>query len=151
MIIIACATCSSALRVVGDFDEVQYLLGPQSDWYPDKYPCWKDCGGFAEYMQSIESAALGVLDLQDLTPHEAFVAFHGMGVPNERECSPSAVQEAFRSSPVKKVHARMIKGSHRSCVDLIELENGMKIFLGSSAHGAVVYRIAAPHLYAVAP
>ena len=150
MIIIACATCASAIRVVGEIDEVQFLLGKKSDWYPDRYPCWKDCDGLAQYMQAIEATALSVLDLVDLTPHEAFIAFHGMGLPAERECSPSAIQKAFEESPVKKVHARQIKGSHRSCVDLIELEDGTRVFLGSSAHGAVVYRISSPHSYAEA-
>jgi hypothetical protein len=149
MLIIACQKCGTAVRTVGEFGEVQHLVGPGSDWYPDKYPCHKaGCDGTGVIVTNTEPKVLQSLDIVDLTPQEAFVAFHGMGLPTEHECGVMAVDRAFEASPVAKVHARNIKGTGRCAIDNIELEDGTKIFLGCSTHGAVVYRISKPHSYA---
>ena len=43
---------------------------------------------------------------------------------------------------IKRVSAQQIRGSHRSIIDHIELEDGTKVYLASSAFGATIYRIA---------
>lgn len=142
MIHIVCTKCNLAIRTVGEFNEIQHLLAEKSEWYPDKYPCPAvECDGRAEYTESIAADAYQALDIHDLTPQEAFAAYYGLGLPEEQECGPLAVDKAFEQK-VSKVNARLIRGSNRSVIDSIEFEDGSVMYLGSSAAGALVYRIA---------
>lgn len=144
MIIIACRECGMAVRVSGEHDEVQSLLGEQNtEWYPDLYPCPRaGCTSKAELMESVEPSALQTLSLHDLSPQEAYAAFHGLGLPEERDCGPTAVKTALLGSRIKNVDVRLIKGSNRSVLYKIELEDGTSLYLGSSSFGATVYRVA---------
>ena len=146
MIIIACRECGNAIRVTGEHDEVQQLLGEHNqDWYPDKYPCpMPTCDGKSEFMDAIEPAAFRMLNIVDLTLHEAYAAFHGLGLPDERDCGPVAIRECLLSGRVKSVDVRLIRGSSRSVLYSITMEDGTTIHVGSSPFGAVVYRLAKP-------
>lgn len=142
MITIVCNKCATAVRTVGEHEEVDVLLGEKSEWYPDKYPC-PSCSGMASMVDAIEPAALKALDLYDLTPQEAYSAFNGLGLPKERECGPMAVREAFKS-PVKEIKCELIKGTNRTLLKHIIFEDGTRVYFGSSPYGATVYRIAKP-------
>lgn len=146
MIVIACKDCATAVRVTGEHEELSHLLGEMnSDWYPDKYPCpTAACKGKAEFMESIEPSALRMLNLYDLTPHEAFAAFHGLGLPEERDCGPTAVREVLLKHRIKEVDVQLIRGSNRSVIYQLVLEGGIILYLGSSPFGATVYRLAKP-------
>jgi hypothetical protein len=132
-----------ALRISGEESEMDYLFGEKSEWYPNKFPCPQaDCNNkSAELMVSIKPEALSVLSVFDLTAQEAFAALNGMGLPEEQDCGPTAVRVAFKE-PIKSVDARLVKGTNRSVIDSIEFGNGTRVFLGASAYGAIVYRIA---------
>lgn len=152
MIYIVCSSCNKGLRISGgdlrgDVSEAMSLFGPGSDMYPDAYPCFS-CNEPAEFVAAADSDALLNLELFEVTPQEAMAALNGLGLPAEQDCSATAVQQALLSSPVKKVSARPIRNSHRSILDCIELEDGTKVYLGSSAYGATAYRISKPHSYA---
>lgn len=150
MILIACLSCHTALRISGDHDEMTNLYGPGSDWYPDKYPCpIMNCGKFAEIITASGPEAMRGLDVHELTANEAFCAFNGLGMPAERDCSATAVTTLFEKHPVAKLAVRHIKGTHRSVIDWLEFDDGSRLYLGSSAYGATVYRIAKPHSYVV--
>lgn len=140
MITIVCSACGTAIRTSGEYDEVDVLLGEKSEWYPDKYPC-PCCPAKAAMVDAIEPAALKSLDLYEMTAQEAYGAFNGLGLPTERECGPLAVAEAFKS-PVKKINCELIKGTNRSVMRSIELEDGTRVYFGSSSYGATIYRIA---------
>lgn len=144
MICIICTECNTAVRVSGDHEEVNHLFGElNTDWYPNNYPCPNtDCTEKAKLLDSVDSAALKMLDVYDLTVHEAYAALHGLGLPEERDCGPSAVREQLLNNKVVEVDARLIKGSNRSVVYKLIMENGTVLFLGSSPYGATVYRIA---------
>lgn len=146
MIYIVCTDCSTAVRVSGDQEEIDHLFGEMNtDWYPDKFPCPSvGCSSKAKLIDSIASSALKMLDIHDLTPHEAYSALHGLGLPAERDCGPTAVKELLLNNKVEKVDVRLIKGSNRSVVYSITMENGVTLFLGSSPFGATAYRIAKP-------
>lgn len=143
MIIIACKDCGTAVRVSGEPEELSHLLGEMNtDWYPDKYPCpTAKCQGKAEFMEGIEPAAMSALTLHDLTPHEAFAAFHGLGLPGERDCGPTAVEKALLEHRVVKVGCALVRGTNRTVIYHLELEGGTVLYLGSSPFGAVAYRL----------
>lgn len=144
MIIIACRDCGTAIRVTGEHQELEQLLGAfNTDWFPDKYPCpTAICQGKACFVSAIEPDALRMLTVYDLTPHEAYAAFHGLGLPDERDCGPTAVKEALLKYKIADVSISLIRGSNRSVIYNLTLENGSVIYLGSSPFGAVVYRMA---------
>jgi hypothetical protein len=143
VIIIACKDCGTAVRVTGENDQLSHLVGElNQDWYPDKYPCpTAQCAGKAEFMEGIEPSAMRMLTIHDLTPHEAFAAFNGLGLPGEQDCGPTAVREVLLTNKVKAVDTRLIRGSHRSVIYSLTLEDGTILYLGSSSFGATVYRI----------
>lgn len=149
MIYLVCLTCESALRVIGELDELDYLIGPSCEWYPERYPCWTDaCKGKAGFHQRIDSDALRKLEVRDLNPQEAFLAINQMGMPDERDCSAAAVEALFKAFSVKHVAVKQIRGSHRCVIDHIEMNNGAKVYLAPGPEGAIVYRISKPHSYA---
>jgi len=146
VIFISCTECGFTVRVFGSDDaEMENLVGPGSDWYPDKFPCPK-CEGSAA-ITSIEGKMLPNLKVIDLNPQEAFVAFSGGGLPPEWDCTVTSVQNVLVNSTIESVSLRPIAGTKRCCLDSITLRGGMRVYLASSVHGAAVYRIAGPHSY----
>lgn len=142
MITIVCQKCATAVRISGDPEEMEAMFGQF-----DKYKC-PSCDGLAEEMDAIESAALQALDVHDLTPPEAYAAFHGLGFPDEQDCGPVHVNLLLKGKKITGVKADLIKGANRSVLYWIEFEDGTKMHLGSSPYGATVYRIQKPHSYA---
>lgn len=145
MITIVCKSCGLAVRVSGEEEEVTHLLGEKSDWYPSGYPCpAQGCSSKAEMVESIESVAAAALDIRDLTAIEAFHAYSGLGLPEERDCGPTAVSQALLNGKVTAVDVKLLRGSNRSVLYSLTMEDGIKLYLGSSAWGATVYRLAKP-------
>ena len=144
MINIVCTDCGTAIRTTGDEGEVQALLGEGTEWYPDQYPC-PGCSSKASVIDSIDPSALKALNIFDLTAQEAYSAFNGLGLPEERECGPLAVREAFKSAVVT-IKCDLIKGSNRSVLKSIVFADGTRMYFGSSPYGATVYRIAKKHI-----
>lgn len=152
MIFVVCKTCKKGLRISpgdeGVMSEAESLFGMGSEYYPDRYPCFH-CGPgtYAEMTSAADPHALRELEWYDVTPQEALAAMHGLGLPSERDCGPTAVETVLLSSAVKKVGVRPIRNSHRSIIDYLELEDGTRVHIGSSAYGAVVYKISKKHSY----
>jgi hypothetical protein len=145
MITLACTKCFVALRMSGEFGEMDFLVGMKSDWYPDRYPCpTSGCGGTMTLTDVIDSKDVEKLRIYDLSPQEAFQALHGMGLPKERECSAELVLETLVGGKVTAVDIQDLAGSNRSVIHSLVLESGHRLYLGSSPFGAVVYRVAPP-------
>jgi len=136
---ILCPQCCLVIRISGDANEFDSLLGAHSQWYPDKYPC-PNCGTKCTLQEHIEANALRILDVHDLTIAEAFAAFNGLGFPEERECGPTAVRELFKQ-PIEKIDLQQIRGTNRSVIHSIVFKDGTKMFLAASPMGAIIYRI----------
>jgi hypothetical protein len=150
MVVIACSTCRLGIRVLGEENEVSFLVGPRSDRWPN-FTCVR-CGEKAEGIleRALSAAAMQVLEIVDLSPQEAFAAVEGMGLPAEQQCGLSMVRELLKETPVRRVHGHDVPGTQRCAVDSLELWDGTKIYLGASPEGAVVYRISPPHSYVAA-
>jgi hypothetical protein len=149
-LVIICSGCGAIFRMLGGgiYDDGVQLVGPKSEWWPDKYVCPR-CGAQAAgadeetLPRSIQTASI-----IDLTYIEMFSALSGFGLPDERPSSVENVAETLRSSPVKRVAGRNIANTERCMVDFIELDSGVRIYFGASTHGAVIYRIVKPISYA---
>lgn len=152
MIVVVCIPCELAIRImptcVGNgtsAQEVQQLVGTHSEYWPDKFPCVK-CGKSARGMLEREAdpRALKLMELRDLTPHEAFAAFNGLGLPEEQRCSLEAVQALLIAQPVRRVVGTDIRGCERTIIDSLELQDGTVVHFGAGAEGACIYRIVRP-------
>jgi hypothetical protein len=156
MIVVSCLPCALAIRVMPSsvssmpaLREVRELVGDQSDFWPDKFPCprcEKMCKGLLEEM--VDARVYTRMELRDLTAVEAFAAFNGMGFPDEQRCSLTAVRELLSAYPIRKVNGSEVSGQERAVLDSIELWDGTVLHLGASPAGAVVYRVVRPPNYA---
>jgi hypothetical protein len=146
--ILACTACSSALRVGGDPAEGRGLVGQESEFWPDRYPCFR-CGGRAEAFAEPEVSpeALRALSIVNVTAEEAYAALLGLGTPEERAVSDELVEGLFRAHGAR-VRGRQIAGVLRYVVDFIELSCGTRIHFAPSPQGAVIYRVTKRHGYA---
>jgi hypothetical protein len=145
MILIICEPCSICLRVMGDAEEIDHLVGEKSDFWPNKFvcpTCEKTCVGVKEI--DADPQVLNLLSLMDLGPEDAFKAMHGMGLPHEGDCRAPVVDELLRTQPIRKVKTKEIPHTHRCRVDWLELWDGTRMYFGAGAEGAVVYRITKP-------
>lgn len=147
MILIACTHCRKALRVTGELDELEPLVGQRSEYWPDKYPCYC-CGGTAAgfLVPEISEAAHASLSITDVTPQEAFAALNGLGLPDERTCCAEVVEPFFEKQGIK-VHGFQPRGTMRYLVSELEFPDGTKMFFGTSPQGALIYRITKKHSY----
>lgn len=146
MILILCPKCRCALRVTGELDEMNMLIGPGSSFWPDKFICYK-CEGPAQGFLETEIELKAVVDVKDVSPQEAYAAIHGLGVLAEREVDATLVQELMSMHPVRRVACKDVIGTLRVVVDHVELWDGTRLHFGSSNEGAVIYRITRPHTY----
>lgn len=146
MIIVACPPCNLALRIIGNPIEVDMLVGKETSWWPSAYPC-PVCGKHATGMKEMEADpnALRAMSLIDLSPHEAFVAFNGLGLPTERVCRKEEIEELFKM-PIRRVVGQNTQ-TQRFILEHIEFWDGTRLYLGAAPGGAIVYKISAPPNY----
>lgn len=145
--IIVCSACGMGLRVQGDPEEILYLLGEKSDFWPDKYPCptcAAKCKAFLEC--EIDTPALALMTMIDLTPQEAYAALFGLGLPEERSCCAEVVEALFKEHGIV-AKGRQHHGVLRYYLDELTLKDGTRFFLAPSPYGAVIYRVSKPHSY----
>lgn len=160
MIVVVCLPCELALRIMparaadaNSDAELETLVGRRSAYWPDKYPC-PGCTKPATGMRETQAdpRVLQVMKLHDLTPLEAYAAFHGLGLPGEQACTFEMIQELLLTHPVRRVVGRTIADTApaRSVIDHIELWDGTRVHLAAGLEGAVVYRVVRPTSYAAA-
>jgi hypothetical protein len=150
-LIIMCSGCGGVFRVMEAdplLGDCVQLIGTDSEWWPNKYVCPK-CGAQATGADEMDTPrSIQTSNIVDLTAIEAFSAFSGFGLPDERPSSVENLTEVLRSSSVKAVVGRNVPNTDRCVVERIDLANGVKIYFGASVHGAVVYRVVHPVSYA---
>lgn len=146
MLYLVCPNCKVGLRISpGEEGELESLFEIDPRGLGLKaYTCFR-C--------ELEMASLSLehpngVELFDVNPKEAFAAINGLGLPHEQECTSAAVTKLCNGAEVSYVKARQLRNSHRCIVEFIEFESGTRVYLGASAEGAVVYRVAKRHSYA---
>jgi len=147
MLIVPCLECFTAIRVLGEHDRVDPLVGEGSEFWPDRYTCvacGRPCEGIAEIDATAD--ALARMKVRELTAEEYYAALMGLGTPDEMVCDAVTVRELLRLK-IKKVSGHTVQGTTRFCLTEIEVENGVRLYLGASSHGAIVYRITRPISY----
>lgn len=148
MLYLACPACKVGLRVSpSELGEAEVLLGLElSDPYKTYY-CFQCDKQRAVLILPERQGIPQDVNFFDVSPEEAFVALSGLGLPGEQDCGAAAVREALLTKRVVGVNTHMIRNSHRCIIESIEFEDGLKMYLGSSAGGALVYRMAPKNAY----
>jgi hypothetical protein len=148
MILVICQPCSLCMRIMGSSEQITHLVGEQSDYWPNKFPCprcEKPCAGYLEL--SVDPRTLNQVELVELNAEEAFAAFNGLGFPKEGDCRTEVLEALLREQPVRKIAGRDVFGTTRCLVEYIELWDGTRLYFGAGSEGAVVYRIVKPQSY----
>ena len=139
--IIWCQNCGSILRSTGGPSDA-YLVGVDSDFWPDKYRC-----PLCEYPAKacLDSAApqelLASPEAINLSTDELYAALMGCGIPSETRASTDNVKAVMEGKKIKTVVAIDLPGYPRCVVNKIILEDGAVIYLSSGCFGATVYRM----------
>lgn len=142
---ILCKLCAFGVRVVGDNQSIQDLLGAKSPC-EGKYNC-PSCGSACMSSPYVDNAVLREKDVRDLEPLEAYLLFEGMGYPEERDCVAEVVKDELLTKRIVKVVSVTAHGTTRAIIDHLVLEDGTTLFFSGSAHGAIIYRIRRPKAY----
>ena len=142
MIYIVWPKARLVVRITGPDDRIACLVGDESHWHPDQYPLplrgHYELGSVAE---AADASALRNVELKELSAEEAFVAFSGLGFPEERDCRPCAVRQQFESA-VRRIEAEPLPGTNRTLIRSIVFDEGSELFLGAAPEGAIAYRLA---------
>lgn len=145
MIVVACLPCARGFRVKGP--ETAPLLGPESDLWPDGFTC-PACGkGARGYLENeISEAMYRLLEMRDLTPVEGFSTLvAGVGLPEDRECKKDIIETLLKDYAIKVV-GQDVPNTSRFNIDFMELQDGTRLYFGSSGHGAIIYRVSRERL-----
>jgi len=151
MLLVSCHHCLTIVRVMPDLnaqDDLISLVGEGSEFWPDKYKCIscdQPCVGMDE--AAVDNATLMKMKVRDLKPREFFAALHGLGTPDEMVCDLPTVRELLIEKKIKQVRGYTVRGTTRTCLHELELEDGTRLYFGSSPQGALVFRIARPISY----
>ena len=70
-----------------------------------------------------------------------FQATVGLGLPNERKCSPNDVKKALLGSRIKAVHLENAADPKKSLIMSLTLDNGKVFHLSTSTRGAIIYKV----------
>ena len=146
MITIACTSCRHALRVIGDADETDVLVGTRSDGWPN-FKCFRcNADAIGVLTPEVSEAAEHTLLIHILTPQQAFAALNGMGLPEEATCCKEVIVPMFEACGIK-VKGRQLPQTTRFVVHELEFPDGRTLYLGSSVAGPMVYRITEKYSY----
>lgn len=148
MLLVPCLNCYTVVRVFDDVEKSDSLVGPGSEFWPDKYTCVScnaACQGIEENEASLE--ALSKMKVRDLSSEEMFAAQNGLGTPEEMLCDAATVRDLLLHNKIKMVGGETVRGTTRFCLTHIELETGVKLWFGSAPSGAIVFKITRPLSY----
>lgn len=140
-----CSCLRFAIRVMGGVEDRDTLLGTCT---PHAHPTCPECGGPLVAAAFVDAALLSRVQhvLRELSPMEAHLAFEKMGFPEERSCGEDTVR-AVLCQKVTSVHVHEIRGTGRTVLESLTMEDGTTVFLSGSGWGALVYRVRKPHPY----
>lgn len=141
-----CTCLRFAIRVLGDAEEQEALLGTRS---PHTELLCPECRRVLKAAPFIEPDLLVRVQgiLRELSPLEAHFVFEDLGFPEERSCGEDTVRSVLVSHKIKEASIREIRGTGRTVVDSLTLEDGTTVFLSGSGWGALVYRVRKPMPY----
>jgi hypothetical protein len=145
MMLVVCSSldCLTVTRILSQSaDELVSLVGERSDFYPNRYSCPRcDTPASVVYEGNVDPNQFKDFSVMELEAQDYFRFLMGVGLPEEQDCRIEVLQSIFHENKVKNIAGHSISGTKRFCVDWLEMENGTKLYFGSSTNGATIYRI----------
>lgn len=72
---------------------------------------------------------------------ELYQACLGLGLEDERQCSPHTIKKLLTGSRIYSVALETMTDPNKALIRSITLEGGKTIHIGPSTHGAVVFKV----------
>ena len=145
MMLVLCTdpNCKTVTRVLAtSVVELTGLVGERSEWWPNNYHC-TGCNGQATavYESEVDPNDFRDFEKKEIEAQDFFRFMMGVGLPEEQDCRIEVLQKLFAENKVKNIAGKVISGTKRFCIEWLEMENGQRLYFGSSTHGATIYRI----------
>ena len=140
MIVVVCLPCTMGFRIKGA--DTSALLGPESDVWPNGFTC-PNCSKpmYGHLENEVSEAMYRLLQIRDLTPIEGFSTLVAdVGLPEDRECGKEVIEALLNDYKIK-VSGKNIPNTSRFNIDYMELQDGTRLYFGSSGPGAIIYRV----------
>jgi hypothetical protein len=133
---------------MGDHDQVDFLVGEKSGFWPDKYKCPRcDHMALATTLGNTPPEMLARPGVLLLEAEELFAALNGLGLPEERVATKEVLEQLLLKHMVVNVRGETLPGTKRCRIDWLDLVDGSRVFFAAGGKGAVVYRIRKRHSY----
>ena len=81
--LVPCLSCYAAVRLIDEPNQINTLVGKNSEYWPNKYTCLvceAPCEAIAE--SEAEPDALQRMKVRDLNAQEYYAALNGLGTPD---------------------------------------------------------------------
>ncbi len=145
MMLVVCSSiaCKTVTRIyAGSVNELTNLVGERCEWWANKYKC-PSCErqATAVYEGQVDPNEFQGFSVRSLEAADFFRFMMGVGLPEEMNCDPNTLADVFRSGKVTQIKGHAIRGSSHFCVEWLEMEDGTRLYFGSSSHGAAIFRI----------
>lgn len=148
MIVLTCGSCLLVVRVLGDRDQVDFLVGEKSGFWPDRYRCPRcDNRALATTLDRTPPELLAKDGILHLEAEELFAALNGLGLPEERIATKEVVEQLLLEHRVVRVGGSTSARTSRCQVDWLDLDDGTRLFFAAGGRGAVIYRVRKRHSY----
>lgn len=76
-----------------------------------------------------------------VTAVQLYQAAAGIGLPEERKCSPKDIRKLMTGSRITSVHVEDAPDPKKSILMSMSLDNGKTIFVSTSTKGAIIYKV----------
>lgn len=136
--IVVCSKCGAVFEVMGSPDEIDTIIGRNTEHWPSGYKC-AVCGGNAVGVEHPTRELLSLAPKKfELEVQEALMGLvAGLGLPEERELGD--VKELLVGRTIEDVHGHRF--GDRFVVEYIDVSGGLRVFFAGAVAGALVYRV----------
>lgn len=132
-----CTKCQSSFLVDMD-DSARHLL-KKSMRCPNFITCK---GRVNERGFTTKNMPTGeIKNARKVSATELYQATMGIGLANERKCSPRDIRQLLTGARISQVQVEKASDPQKSILLSITLDNGKAVHLSSSTHGAIVYKV----------
>lgn len=131
-----CPKCENSFMVRSD-DPDRHLLKASGSM---RCPNFKECGGRLVH-RSFKKGPTLIKNARNVTALELYQAAAGVGLPEERKCSPKDLKKLMLGSRITAVHLEDHPDPKKSIVMSLTLDNGKTVYLTTSVKGATIYKV----------
>lgn len=103
-------------------------------------PNFRECGGFLA-QRAWKTNTPPVPKARKVTAIELYQAAAGIGLPEERKCSPKDIRKLMLGSKITSIHLENAPDPKKSILMSMTLDSGKTVYVTASTKGAIVYKV----------